>query len=73
MGFNLTMIKGILLYISLNLILNYIMFLITGLYNLISGPSLLVKPITEQGGTGTTVYFPGANDVSLLEIMLLFK
>lgn len=27
------------------------------------GPSLLVKPITEQGGTGTNVYFPGANDV----------
>jgi hypothetical protein len=33
----------------------------------------LELPITEQGGTGTTVYFPGANDVSLLEIMLLFK
>ncbi|KAK3093332.1 hypothetical protein FSP39_014183 [Pinctada imbricata] len=27
------------------------------------GSSLLVKPITDQGGTGTTVYFPGKNHV----------
>ncbi|XP_056021403.1 neutral alpha-glucosidase AB-like isoform X2 [Ostrea edulis] len=27
------------------------------------GSSLLVKPITEQGSTGTTVYFPGNSDV----------
>ncbi|XP_069116390.1 neutral alpha-glucosidase AB-like isoform X2 [Argopecten irradians] len=27
------------------------------------GSYLLVKPITEAGGTGTTVYFPGQNEV----------
>jgi alpha-glucosidase (family GH31 glycosyl hydrolase) len=35
------------------------------LFYLFVGSSLLVKPITEQGGTGTTVYFPGNNDVSI--------
>ena len=34
-------------------------------YHRVSGTSLLVKPITEPGQTGTQVYFPGQNQVSL--------
>lgn len=33
-------------------------------YFLCLGSSLLVKPITEQGSVGTSVYFPGKDEVS---------
>jgi len=33
-------------------------------YHPVSGTSLLVKPITEPGQTGTQVYFPGQHQVS---------
>lgn len=33
-------------------------------YSLCLGSSLLVKPITEQGSVGTSVYFPGKDEVS---------
>lgn len=38
--------------------------LVVKYYFLCLGSSLLVKPITEQGSVGTSVYFPGKDEVS---------
>lgn len=38
--------------------------LVVKYYSLCLGSSLLVKPITEQGSVGTSVYFPGKDEVS---------
>ena len=36
----------------------------------IPGTAILVKPITDQGSTGTSVYFPGKHNVSTVKFLL---
>lgn len=46
--------------------------LVVKYYSLCLGSSLLVKPITEQGSVGTSVYFPGKDEVSF-RIKIVFQ